>query len=386
MSRNPEARLLLDALAETANAPLEEATALHPRLYRSQKIHDLELKNIFAKEWLCAGRSADIPNPGDYLTYSIGDQPIFVQRGKDGEIRAFANVCRHRMMKLLDGTGSCKRIVCPYHAWTYGLDGKLIGAPHMDRTKDFDKSRISLAPIRVEVWHGWLYVTLDPETEPVSELLETFPNFLDLYKIEDYIPVITQDHVWQTNWKLLTENFIEGYHLPIAHRATVGAGYSAADIEIPEKTSGNFTIEFFRKQPNAVVGNAHPDNTRLTGKWRNTSLLGVVFPCHLIVLAPDHLWYLSLRPKGVGEVHIRFGAALAPEVHAAQKDPDAEREKMIALFDRINAEDRFVVEGIFAGSGAPMTKPGPLCWLEHMLHDFAIYLNSQLDNREGEAQ
>ncbi len=382
MSNAAETNLLLETLRETAHAALEDATALHPRLYRSQDIHQLELRNIFSRDWLCPGRAADIPEPGDYLTHSIVDQPIFVQRGNDDEIRAFANVCRHRMMKLLEGTGSCKRIVCPYHAWTYGLDGNLIGAPHMDRSKAFNKSKISLTPIRVDVWHGWIYVSLDPDAKPVSELLSDFPDFLDFYRMEDYVPVVTQDHVWQTNWKLLAENFIEGYHLPIAHRATVGAGYAADDIEFPENSFENFTLELFRKPPDAVVGNAHPDNTRLTGDWRNTSMLGVIFPCHLIVLAPDHLWYLSLRPKGVGEIHVRFGAALAPEVHATQSDPEAEREKMIALFDSVNAEDRFVVEGIFAGSGAPLTKPGPLSWLEHMLHDFAIYLDSRIGNGE----
>ncbi len=382
MSNNNETEFLLSELAKTAKASLEEATALHPGLYRSGEIHDLETSRIFAKEWLCPGRAADIPNPGDYLTYSIGDQPIFIQRGRDDEIRAFANVCRHRMMKLLDGTGSCKRIVCPYHAWTYGLDGQLIGAPYMDRSKGFDKTEISLKPVRIEIWHGWIYVTLNLDAGPVADALADFPDFLNLYKVEDYVPVVTQDHVWQTNWKLLAENFIEGYHLPIAHKATVGAGYRPDDIEPFENPSDAFTFHLFRKPPDAIVGNAHPDNSRLTGDWRNTSMLGVVFPSHLIVLAPDHLWYLSLRPKGADEVHIRFGAALAPEVFDAQKDPELEREKMIALFDMINAEDRFVVEGIFAGARAPLTEPGRLSWLEHMLHDFAIYLNAKIGGTE----
>lgn len=380
MSEIAETELLLSTLAETANAPLEEATALHPRLYRSEEIHELELKNIFAKDWLCPGRAADIPNAGDYLTYSIGDQPIFIQRGKDGEIKAFANVCRHRMMKLLDGAGTCKRIVCPYHAWTYDLDGKLIGAPHMDKTKGFEKSTIALEPVRAEVWCGWIYVTMNPEAPPINELLADVPDFLDLYKMEAYVPVVMQDHLWQTNWKLLTENFIEGYHLPVAHKATVGAGYPADAIDFPESQSDWFSYELFKKPAEAVVGNAHPNNKRLTGEWRNTSVLGIVFPAHLIVLAPDHLWYLSLRPKGVGEVHVRFGAALAPEVHAAQNDPEVERDKMIALFDQVNEEDRFVVEGIFKGSGAPLTKPGPLSWLEHQLHDFAQYLHRKIGN------
>src|SRR5262245_52131785 len=113
---------LLRRLVDIAATPLGEATALPPEAYRSTEFYELERERLFGKEWLCAGLAADVPNPGDYITYSINDQPLFTMRGEDGAIRSFANVCLHRMMRLLDGRGNRSRIVCPYHAWTYGID------------------------------------------------------------------------------------------------------------------------------------------------------------------------------------------------------------------------------------------------------------------------
>src|SRR6188474_27551 len=114
---------LLEGLSKVAHSPLEEATTIPPAIYSSQAIHKLELERIFATDWLCPGLAADIPEPGDYITYSIVDQPFFSIRGKDGRIRSFSNVCLHRMMTLVLGHGKCGRITCPYHGWTYDTEG-----------------------------------------------------------------------------------------------------------------------------------------------------------------------------------------------------------------------------------------------------------------------
>jgi hypothetical protein len=110
-----------------------------------------------------------------------------------------------------------------------------------------------------------------------------------------------------------------------------------------------------------------------------------IFPTHMYVLAPDHLWYLSLRPKGTGQVHVRFGAALAPEVLRSLADPQAFIAETVAFFDKVNAEDRFVVEGIYAGSQAPLARPGRLSWLEREIHDFVAYLARRLAGGRGVA-
>jgi len=364
---------LLAELARLANGPLTAATAMPPGLYHDPEIFARERDKLFARGWLCPGLAAEIPKPGDYLSFSINDQPLFVIRGEGG-IRAFANVCLHRMMRLVEGRGSCSRIVCPYHAWTYDTDGQLLAAAHMKRTPGFDPREHHLAEIRCEIWQGWIYVTLDPAAESLSRLLAPLEAMVAPYDMAGYLPIAEHDHVWNTNWKLLTENFMEGYHLPVTHRKTVGAWFPAEDTVFPAETSPGFTLQTFTKSEGATYGRAHPANTRLEGAQRYTSVMPTVFPSHMYVLAPDHLWYLSLRPKSVGEVHVRFGAALAPEVMASLNDPESFTADLVGFFDRVNAEDRVVVEGLYEGTGAPLAKPGRLSWLEREIHDFMGYL------------
>lgn len=373
-----EAKGLLDGLAAVAASPLAKATTIPPGLYRSEEIHQLELDRIFRKEWLCPGLAADIPKPGDYLTFSIGDQPIFTMRGKDGKVRSFANVCLHRMMILLEGSGSCGRIVCPYHAWTYDTQGQVIGAGHMEKSAGFDRKELSLPEIRTEIWQGWIYVTLNPIAPSIATLLAPLLPVVERYRMEGYVPVVQQDHVWNTNWKLLNENFMEGYHLPVAHKATVGAWFPVQDTEFPAEVADAFTYQTFTKDENATYGRAHKDNKRLDGRWRFTSILPTIYPTHMYVLAPDHFWYLSLRPKGVGQVQLRFGIALAPEVHASLKDVKAFLDPMVDFFAKVNEEDRIVVEGIYQGARSPLARSGPLSWLEREIHDFAKYLAARL--------
>ena len=198
--------------------------------------------------------------------------------------------------------------------------------------------------------------------------------------MSEYKHIVTQDHEWDTNWKLLTENFMEGYHLPVAHKATVGAWMPVDKVEFPAKTYEAFTYQTFPKENDATYGRAHKDNKVLKGKWRYTSVMPTVFPSHMYVLAPDHLWYLSLRPNGIGKVMVRFGIAIAPEVYATIEDIDAWTEELLQFFDQVNAEDKHVVEGIFSGSESAFAESGALSWLERSIHDFQAYLARRLCN------
>ena len=183
--------VLLQQLQALAELPLAQATAMPPQMYQSAEVTELEEQYIFKQQWLCAGRSDCIPEVGDYLSYDIGAQPVVLIRQKDGSIQAFANVCRHRMMTLLHGTGHCarNRIVCPYHAWAYGIDGKLVGAPHMQDKSGFNKADYPLPTVRCEVWEGWIYVTLNPELEPVAILLAELHDVVADYRMADYVQI-----------------------------------------------------------------------------------------------------------------------------------------------------------------------------------------------------
>ena len=373
---------LLKQLAHIADGPLAAATCSPPSLYTDEDIASEEREKVFRTDWVCPGLAAEIPEEGDYLTYTIAGEPVFCIRDAKGEIKTYANVCRHRMMQLLTGRGQTRRVVCPYHAWTYSLDGNLIGAGHMDRSTGFDKKKICLPEIRTEIWKGWIYITLNKDALPVSEALAPLAEVVNRYGMENYVPVVQQDHVWKTNWKLLVENFMEGYHLPVAHKATVGAWFPVEETVFPDAVYDAFTYQIFKKVGDATYGQAHADNTALEGDWRITSILPTVFPTHMYVLAPDHLWYLSLRPSGVGEVDVRFGVAIAPEVDKALDDKETWVADLVRFFDHVNTEDREVVEGIYAGARSDFAESGQLSWLEREIHDFQKYLSRRLNSKE----
>ena len=181
---------------------------LPPELYTSEKWLALEQAQIFAKEWLCAGRADAAPNAGDYFTFTIAGHPLFIIRQDDGGLRAFSNVCLHRMMRLLEGEGNCKSIICPYHAWTYDKQGQLTAAPFMKTRTGFDMTKMKLPEVRCEVWQGWVYLTLNQKAQSLAVRLKELETYIEGYGMAQYRQISSEDEVWDTNWKNLTENFM----------------------------------------------------------------------------------------------------------------------------------------------------------------------------------
>lgn len=366
----------LDALLAATARPFEDATAMPPAVYTSPDILALEQQRIFSREWICVGRASAIAEPGAYLTYEIAGQPIIVLRDNAGTIRAFSNVCLHRYSILLQGTGRTSAIICPYHAWTYGLDGTLRGAPHMDRTLGFCRENYRLPELRSETWLGWIYVTLNPDIAPVAERLSKLTEMIHQYRMENYIETFREELVWDTNWKILAENFMESYHLPTLHRATIGPASKIDEMDCPPGFD-TFNYHWITKDASLPIGNAHPDNTTLQGDWRRTVALMSIYPTQLISLTPGYFWYLLLSPRGTGQVHIIFAGGLAPEFINEPRGPE-HMATLKSLLDKVNAEDRSGVEGVYRNAHAPLAAPGHLSWLERPNYDFARYLARQL--------
>ena len=190
---------ILAELKALAARPLAEATAPPKGLYHAPEILVREQEKVFTRGWLCAGREDEIPALGDYMTYELGPQPVILVRGKDGAVRSHANTCRHRMMRLVEGHGNTSRFTCPYHAWTYGIDGRLAAAPHMERTNCFDRAKLGLASVRCEIYQGWIYLTLDSDAPPVAVQLASLTPVIERYGQEHYRTIFTEEHVWDTN-------------------------------------------------------------------------------------------------------------------------------------------------------------------------------------------
>jgi choline monooxygenase len=370
------AQKLIDELRSGCERPFADAHAMPPGVYTSPEFLAAEQCDLFAREWQCVGRASALEAPGDYLTAQLGEQPIVVVRDEHMQLKAMSNVCLHRMSVLLEGRGNTRRIVCPYHAWNYSLDGALKGAPLMDRQEGFCKEQYRLPAIRCEEWQGWIYVTLDENAPPVAAQLAQLGELIDAYGMRDYIETFYEEHVWDTNWKILAENFMESYHLPMLHRATVGPHSKLEEMECPPGYPA-FNYHWITKEASLPIGQAHPDNTRLEGHWRKTTALLAIYPTHLVTLTPGYFWYLVLQPRGVGRVHIRFGGGLAPEF-IADPEANAHMATLKKLLDEVNAEDRRGVQAVFRGVHAPLAKPGHLSHLERPNYDFARYLAAKL--------
>ena len=367
----------IEALRAAAGAPFARAHAMPPEVYTSNAFLAEEIAHVFRREWYCAGRADALREPGDYTAFDLAGEPVVVVRDGEGVLRAMSNVCRHRMSTLLEGTGRTRSIVCPYHAWTYGLDGRLRGAPAMCRNERFRREDHVLPPVRCEEWLGWIFVTLDSEAAPVGERLAEVEAMIADYDMARYTEAFREEHVWNTNWKVLAENFMESYHLPICHAGTIGGLSRLEDMVCPPGRPA-FNYHTILKDESLRIAMAHPSNHRLEGDARRTTFLLAVYPSLMVTLTPGYFWYLSLHPRGPGQVHIRFGGGMSDDF---ADDPDAPENfaALKSLLDDVNAEDRGCTERVYRGLCAGLARPGPLSHLERPNYDFARYLIERID-------
>ena len=372
---------VLDAMRASTNVPFENARAMPPQAYTSDEFAALELEQIFAKDWFCVGRATALAEPGDYLTCELADQPIMVLRNDAGDLHAQSNVCLHRMSTLLTGRGKARAIVCPYHAWTYNLDGSLRGAPAMNQNKSFCKDAYKLPQVRCEEWLGWVFVSLNPDAEPVATALSEVATLIEGYDMTRYTEAFFEEHVWDTNWKVLAENFMESYHLPVCHAGTIG-GLSKLDEMICVPGSPAFNYHTILKDESLRIAMAHPSNTRMEGERRRTTYLLAIYPSLLITLTPGYFWYLTLHPKGVGTVRIGFGGGMSDD-YANDPDSQANFEQLKTLLDDVNIEDKGCTEKVYKGLSSDGAAPGHLSHLERPNYDFAQYINARVQSANG---
>ena len=363
-------------LAKNVSAPFEEAHAMPTSVYTSEEFLERELSDVFSKDWFCVGRASALENAGDYLTLELANQPIIVLRDKDSTLKAMSNVCLHRMSTLLEGQGNARSIVCPYHAWTYNLDGTLRGAPAMTQNNGFCKEHYKLPQVRCEEWMGWAFITLNSDANPVAEELVKVEKLVGDYDMINYRQTFFETHVWDTNWKVLAENFMESYHLPVCHSGTIG-GLSKLEEMICPPGEKAFNYHTILKDDSLKIAMAHPNNTRLSGDRRRTTYLLAIYPSLLITLTPGYFWYLTLQPEGVGQVKIGFGGGMSEDY---VNDPSAQEnfEQLKTLLDEVNVEDKGCTEKVYKGLSSRAAKPGHLSHLERPNYDFAHYLHSRM--------
>lgn len=319
MSDQPVLTADLLASFDESIVDVDKACTLPPVCYTAPEFLDFERRALFDHDWLCVGRVERIPNPGDYFTATVNNERLIIARAKDGVIHAFSAICQHRGMQIVDDCGNCGTFTCPYHMWVYGLDGRLLGAPAMERTAGFTKSEWGLPNLQVEEWLGFLFVNFDPNAAPLGPTLTRYEPFLEHYDLNNAVspPTFTlRDLPW--NWKVMFENFNDGYHANRLHHTIQDfCPSNLATFPVPWDDASNVV---FRTNGyihidggfNATTKALLPVFPQLTEEERWRSTFALVPPTLCLGTAPDQAFYFIVTPKTVGTIDVEIGYLLHP--------------------------------------------------------------------------
>jgi len=338
----------------------EEAFSLPPDCYRSPEFVNAEIERIFRRSWIGVGRGDRVADPGDYATVDIAGQQIILLRDKDRKLRAFANVCRHRGARLVDGEGNCKGLRCPFHSWFYGLDGRLVSAPHMEQASNFEKSDYGLVSYRAEERLGFAFVCLDPDAPELDAQIGEFAAIHQPWPMETLVSVRRREMVVDCNWKLFLEVFNEYYHLPFVHPDSIDSVYCAPDKA--EKVQGAFATQFGVTEGTGGLlegsqSNALPAMPGLTGKAMQGARYSWVFPNMTFAANIDALWCYEAYPLEADKCKVFQTACFPPETVALPEFS----EKSAAYLDRLDAalaEDVPALVNQQQGMACPDAQPG----------------------------
>jgi len=379
MKQLPLARVLAE-LSSSTGVTFDQARTMPASIYNSEELQEHEVERLFSREWICVGRGAEILNPGDYLTFDIVNHPVLVVRQDDASVQAFSNVCVHRSAKLVDGCGSARRFVCPYHAWTYALDGRLTATRFMQETPEFRNDEHRLQRLKTEIWQGFIYVTLNESATPVAQRLSGLASVIGSYQIANYRHAFSVDEIWPANWKCFVENFMDAYHLFKVHAETFGKSGHYEDLTRMHDGEEHYTYHLVDGHETDPSGAAHPANDWLDATLRRTTVLACVFPSHTIQLQPDMLWYVTVQPAGTDHFRMRWSVSVPEEILASLSDPQSHIEELREFLSAVNAEDHSVVQRVFMGLRSGANVAGPMSWLERNVYRFDQYLARQLND------
>lgn len=365
-------------LQEIAATALDKAVSLPGAFYTSQAYFEHEVETLLKHQWHCLGRADELPSPGDYFTAHLFNEPLLVVRGDDGQIRVLSNVCRHRGMPVAEGSGSTRRFVCSYHAWSYNRDGGLANAPRM-RDKGLKKSECRLPEFRSEIWNGFVYANLDDHAPALATGLGTLDSLLENYRSQDMRFVYVAEEVWRTNWKCLVENFMESYHLSVVHPETLHS-YTPTGLSrkaLADETFTSYCANYPENIPSRGAG-----APGLSEEERQRSTLFCLYPTQVASQAASLLVSLSLQPIAVDQVGVRWTMS----VHGDDLTQD-EIDERIKLWTEVNREDREKLERMQRALGSRHAVSGPLAPpdYEGTVWDFYQFLARGMQTRRSVA-
>ncbi len=356
---------------------------LPPWSYNNSTVARLELERVILRSWQIVCHVNDVPNPGDYVTFDCGPESVIVLRDFDGEIVAFHNVCRHRAARLLQGQGTCRSVItCPYHGWTYNLDGTLRGLPVSKSFPGLDREAHGLMKPRIEILASFVFVCLSGNPPSLAEswgdMLEDFVP----YQFEKMLPLsaIYVEH-WDVDWKVAMDNYLESYHVPIGHpglnrmftpdfddQLNLPSGIARGVSWLRPAPSSKWSESRYQTMVEALASHLPEPNRRC---WRFYSML----PNLGIDVFPDQMDFFQILPRGPGKCTIRGGTYGLPD---ERREMRVLRYLNARINRQVQREDEELCHRVQRGLASSFYTPGPLSTHEICVLQFHDLIRSRI--------
>jgi len=336
------------------------AKTLAQKYLVSEGIFAEEQKRIFSKQWVCVSHQNDIATAGDYLLAQIAGESVLVVRDQSGEVRAFYNTCRHRGTRLCEEDKGHFRqtIQCPYHAWTYGLDGRLLGAPHMEQCEGFDKAAYPLNEVKTGLWEGFIFVSLAENPVPLETVFAPLSGKFSHWNLPKLRSAKRIEYDVRANWKLVFENYSECYHCPLVHPALSKiTPYDSAENDLTEGpflggfmpiTSGN-GLTMSGNACALPVGEIKAEDHKRVFYYS-------IFPNMLLSMHPDYVMVHQIWPQSAGRCFIYCDWFFHPDAFG---QPNFNPNDAIEFWEMTNKQDWHVCELSQQGIASRSYQPGP---------------------------
>lgn len=367
------------------------AKTLPREYFISAEIFAREQEQIFAKDWIVVGHHNQVGRPGDYFVSEVAGESLIIVRDKSGQVRGFYNVCRHRGSRLLENTNGqlSAAIQCPYHAWAYGFDGRLIGAPHMDEVAGFSKTNYSLHPVNLGIWEGFIFISLAKPPAPLEEWFAPLAGKFSPWKLPALRSAKRIEYDVRANWKLVFQNYSECYHCLGVHPEL--SRISPSDSAENDLTEGPFLGGFMRIAKGrslTMSGNAcalaiddeHDFEQEHEGKHR--VFYYSIFPNMLLSLHSDYVMVHQLLPQSPERTLILCDWFFHPDATGINNpgyrfNPD----DAVAFWDMVNKQDWHVCELSQQGISSRAYEPGPYSARESIPAAWDKYYLQQIEAR-----
>jgi Rieske 2Fe-2S family protein len=366
--------------------PFGQSRMLPRDAYVSPRVFAFEQERFFAGSWTCVGREGDLEGAGAQRAVKVGGAGVLLARGVDGRVRAFANTCRHRGHELL-GVGEQARrrtVQCPYHAWTYDLDGSLRAAPGFRDQREFRPGEHGLVELPLESWHGFLFVNGSGDAPPFAEHTGALGDLVAPYQPGRLLPLASHAYDLTCNWKVILENYHECYHCPLIHPelCQVSPPASGDNFELDGAWVGGTMDLKDHAATMSLDGNS--DGVPIPGldgeRLRTVAYLGL-FPNLLLSLHPDYVMTHLVEPLAPDRSHVVCTWYFPPE---AADRPGFDSTYAVEFWDRTNRQDWAACESVQRGMASPHFRPGPLAPAEDAVYSVVTMIaRAYLGERPG---